>query len=463
MSAPRPSLLREGLASFAALVVIGLLKIAYNGAVGRTSGAAALGAASIALSYATLLSLFAQFAAGGAQRFVSESLGRGDDAGAAWYARAARNLTLGLGLALGALLLAAAPWLATTTSWPLLATAAALVPLHALYSYGKRQMFAYGQGARSARIEVVAAAVFALLLPLALWRDDLLLVPFVGQFAVHTAFSLRVRRAAERRSWSALLRYSSGSFVGSVAAAGVLQASVIIAGAVGGPEGAGWFAAAHSVMYLFLFLPQMLQQALFPAMSFRHGAGGAAGLKDIVAQAHGAVTLVAFAGAGVVALLADHVVALLFGPGFEAAAPLLALLVLGIALLIASIPITQAALARGASRVSAASGLLQLAAAIAVWTLGPRDVLTVPWGIVAAGAAALLLATWYALRELQLGARATLLPPAGALLALAIGFASWQAFPSWPEAAAALFVAALVAINHARIRDLAARVRRAPG
>jgi len=324
-------LLRRGLLSVASVGIQGAIRFLYSVVIGRVLGPALLAATNSSISLAQLASLMWPTASGSAAtKFIARAHGEGDVtlsvATAAYLARS----TL---IASGTLALITGTFSATVSAygdWTTAALVAALTFTLSNYNFVRGVYFSVGLVPRAVVWDTICAVLSLGLLALVLFLhwNALLLAPLALAYGVYAAFGWPRGRASDvsqsaRAEMTAFIAWTS---VGSLATGGFLQLSMVIADAVGkGPE-AGMYAAALTLATPASMLSSVLSLVLFPAMSHATGRGDQASVRgqaDLATRGLLALLGLAF---GVIALLADPIMTVAFGPRFTDAVPLLPIL-----------------------------------------------------------------------------------------------------------------------------------------
>lgn len=163
-----------------------------------------------------------------------------------------------------------------------------------------------------------------------------------------------------------------------------VQVPALVIGATLGPEATGLYAVAwrlvETLSYLIVTPLRQASQSAFAALT-RSG-GDAGGLLADLARLTGAVALPFFAG---LAVLSGPLVALVFGPGWEGAAPVLSVLAaMGVYICLARVQVSFCLAAGRAGAVSllawAAAGLM----ALLIWAVSAQGIIAVAGAVVVA-------------------------------------------------------------------------------
>lgn len=222
-----------------------------------------------------------------------------------------------------------------------------------------------------------------------------------------------------RRRWSAGLPIGLSALVLRV----LLNIDLMLLGILAAPEDAGQYAAAARLMFLLVIAVELLWSALLPRQS-RLAAEDAAGFRRAFNLYLGAVLAVLVPVAVGGRLLAPEVIALLYGPEYAGAAPVLANLAMSYSLLAVAMYLGNSLVACDRQRdyVGPLAVAAAVAAAATVLLVPARGAVGASWGMLAGhGLLAVILAV--VTRRLFLRRLAVLLGsllPAVALLVLAV-------------------------------------------
>lgn len=317
------------------LVVLGATRVIYGAMVSRATNPETFGVIGVLLALTMLLSFILPAGLGSAtSRFVAFNRGRRDPAAARGHHRLLSRIGVIAAVALG---IAAA-----AMAWALLDLAAdasvqvgLLTLAYSLYTVEKAALYGFGRFGRYVGLEIGAAVVtlgttVAVLIAGSTWY----LLPFILGYAT---FVLGARLALARDTAGARARLTPGerrhvlgyaglAAIGTLGAAGFLQATQLLAARFATPAEIGYFAAAITLITPVYLLPRALGLALFPSMAEAHGAGEGAALRrhaDVATR--GLLALLApvfIAGT----LLAPVLLVLFGGPAYAAGAPVMQLL-----------------------------------------------------------------------------------------------------------------------------------------
>ena len=348
--------------AWASLGVIsqGIARLVANVLVGRAAGAAVLGTMATVLAVAQILvTLWPGSLGSTGVKFIAQARGRGDDA-------AARDIRghLVLRSLQGCLLLGVVGALGWTL-WDggLAESLAVLVAVLGLGTYGLVQGMLYAERrTRTSSVREAGAALFslvALACLLALWPGvpgAWLAVPLaVGLLGYAAVGWPRQRPRSLGRAGRELDLFTLTSALGSVSSQGFIQLSVVAA-ASAGRESAGQFAVALALCTPLTLVVTPLGLALFPAVNEAMGRGLDDAVRRQVTVATHFLTYALLAGGGLLVLLRQPIIDLVWGAEFEEAGAIFVPLVAASALAAVALPATNgmtAASQRHATRATA--------------------------------------------------------------------------------------------------------------
>lgn len=365
------SLIRQAILSTVGVAVQGLARFGYSVLIARFVGAEQLALVNTLISLSIILSLLWPTAAGNAAgTFLVRALRRGHAP-----QRLLALLWRSTGIALVPLCLLGVVVVLTAVGGSAgdAVALAALVIAWSAYILTRGIRMGLGQVGAAAFWDVATSVSTLVLLGivLATGAHGLLLWPLIaGYLAFAVAAIPAMRRTAAEGTPDTSTRRSEvvhligWNSAGLLATNGLIQFSMVFAYATSAPTEAGMFAAAIALATPASMLAQAVSQVLIPRFShwLEEDLRAARRHYLLVMLAMGGILVVAFGG---VALLAPWLVPLLYGPGFEAAVPLLQLLLAGsflfsIGLLAASFLITSWRTV-GATIASIAGSLVGLA------------------------------------------------------------------------------------------------------
>jgi O-antigen/teichoic acid export membrane protein len=212
-------------------------------------------------------------------RYVPYSMGQGDLASArgtyAWLWRVGIGSSAALGLiaAAGAAYVGARPDDVVQVG---LLTAA-----YSVYVIYKAGLYAFDRVGRYLRLEILCSVIIVVTTVVVLLaRERWFLVPQVAGYAAfgftaHLALSRHAAgaRAVRRSERFGIAMYVVVACVGTVASAGFLQLTQILAAVNATLGDAAYFTATITLVSALYFLPRALSLALFPFLAEAHGAG----------------------------------------------------------------------------------------------------------------------------------------------------------------------------------------------
>lgn len=394
---------RNTVLSLVAIGLLGASRLLFNVVVGRRFGAVTLGKANVAINTGLFASLLVS---GGLQaasaKYLAQAVGRGVPGEAAWiYRRAMRvNLAGGSLVALGlvAVLPAALPHFALR-GWDLVLAALVMFAYNG-YQQAKGSYYGFGKVTSYLRNEIASDAVLLVSLGAVALASahSLVLVPLVlayGTFAIVASLELH-RDALDPGPPSPALQREIAGFtalavIGTVASTGFLNLSVTFAGryrpSISTLEAAaqtGYYAAALALVLPIYFFPRALSLALFPSVAFRFGQQRIDTVARQLDLTTHALAVFLLPPTAALALAARPVLRLVYGPGYDQAADVLAILLA--ATYLSVVPIPSVTSLSGTERrwfkVPAYSSVLGLAIGLGLWIiLGPRySIVGIAWG-----------------------------------------------------------------------------------
>jgi putative peptidoglycan lipid II flippase len=361
---PDASVPGRAMLSTVGVTVQGVVRFAYSVLIARTAGPAVLAPVNAAISTALFASLLWPTATAQA---ASAFIARGRGAGDAGQTRAVATL-LGRWTLLSSVLLGALTGLVWAqrpdADAVTVVTVGALVVAYSGYGLARAVAFGAGQVRRATGWDVLAAVVSlgGLVAVLAGGLRAWLLAPLVLGYGVYAVANWPRRPRAERTTVEPLLRAEVRHFVvlgvlGTLAVGGLLQLTMVVAERADTPVRAGQYAAVLTLATPASLLARSLSLVLLPAIAESRGRGeqdGARRATDLVTRALLAVSV---AGFGAVALAADLLVPLLFGPGFGLAVELLPPMLLAVFCSTAAVGPVSSLLAAGRGGVRVVNGV----------------------------------------------------------------------------------------------------------
>jgi len=306
-----------------------------NVLIGRIGGPSILGSVATAISTAQFFALLWPTTTGSAaSKFVAQARGRGAPAEASAVAAHLAKRTIQAGLALSIL---------SVPVWTLMdhgglagaGAVAALIVGYSGYSFTRGLQFGAGQVPRATAWDVATSAlgmmgVLGLLIVGV--RGILVVLPLAVAYVL---FALAGWPWGARGSPAPALRREIDGFValgvvGTVASAGFLQLSMIMARLSDGAANAGQYAAALTLATPPSLLAMSLSLVLFPSMAEAWGRGDVKGFNRQTDQATRALVMTMPTIIGPLALCSPLIVAVIWGPRYGHAATLLPILLLAV-------------------------------------------------------------------------------------------------------------------------------------
>ncbi|MCM0675198.1 lipopolysaccharide biosynthesis protein [Micromonospora phytophila] len=277
------SVVRAGALSMLALVAVGGTRLVHGSLASRATDRATYGLIGIMLAASMVASLLLPGGLSSAiAKFVAFHRGAGDPA-TAWavhrfLSRAGVAASLVLGAATAVVVQRVHDLGAVDT-----VSLAVLTTTYSVYTLDKAALYGHGLVPQYARIELgssllaVAATVAVVATGEGAWLVPLCLG--YGVFVVLGRRQLRLRRRAEggpgggRFHRREIVTFAVLGSVGTLASAGFLQGTQLLAGQFTDPSEVAYLVAAVALIAPLYFLPRALALALFPAMAGAQGAG----------------------------------------------------------------------------------------------------------------------------------------------------------------------------------------------
>ncbi|MEV6365687.1 lipopolysaccharide biosynthesis protein [Micromonospora musae] len=316
------AIVRAGALSMLALVAVGVTRLVHGSLTSHATDRATYGLVGIMLAASTVASLLLPGGvSSGMSKFVAFHRGAGDVPGAWAVYRFLSRLALVSSLLLGAATALVVQWVYQLGFVDTL-TLTVLTVTYSLYTVDKAAMYGHALVPQYARIElatsvlaivttvgVIATGETAYLLPLCLGY---------GVFAVLCRYRLRAHRRHEavrpggRFDRREIVTFAVLGSIGTLASAGFLQATQLLAGHFAAPTEVAYLVAAVALIAPLWFLPRALALALFPAMAGAQGAGDTSAVRRQVDAATRALA-VTMAPVFMAGLLASPLLLRLFG------------------------------------------------------------------------------------------------------------------------------------------------------
>lgn len=334
-SATTVSMARRGVLSTVGVVVQGVTRFITNVLIGRIGGPTVLGSVASAISTAQLFALLWPTTTGSAaSKFIAQARGKGAPAEAAAVAAHLAKRTIQSGLALSIL---------SVPVWTLIdhgglagaGTVAALIIGYSGYSFTRGLQFGAGQVPRATAWDLATSAlgmmgVLALLIVGV--RGIMVVLPLA---AAYVLFALAGWPwGVHGRPAPALRREIDGfvalGVVGTVASAGFLQLSMIVARLSDGAASAGQYAAALTLATPASLFAMSFSLVLFPSMAEAWGRGDVEGFNRQTDRATRALVMTMTAVFGSMALCSPLIVSVVWGQRYSHAATLLPILLLAV-------------------------------------------------------------------------------------------------------------------------------------
>jgi putative peptidoglycan lipid II flippase len=321
----QPAMVKRSVLSTASVGLQGILRFLYSVLIGRWLGPAVLATTNGAIAVAQIASLAYPIASGNAAvKFIARARGRGD-LELAWSSAA----YLSRGALIAAALVAAPTGVIVYTivashSIPLAVTGGLLAFTLSAYSFVRGVYFSAGLVSRVAGWDVITLVVGLglLLVFLALGWTELVLLPLALGYGLYAIAGWPRRpKGRGRTPLPHALRHEMNAFIlwgslSALATSGFIQLTMVIANWVGTGDEAGWYAAALSIATPASLLSSVLSLVLFPTMAHASGRDDDG---SMVRQADLSTRGLVFAlGAvfGVLAILAEPLLSIVYGPGF---------------------------------------------------------------------------------------------------------------------------------------------------
>ncbi len=368
------SMARRGTLGMLGVLAQGGVRFLTNILVGRLGGPAVLATVASAASTAQLLSLVGPTTTGSAAaKFLAQARGRAESGEIAAVAAHLAHRTVQTAVALAAV--AAPLWvLVDGGGWAEGLCVSLLVLAYSGYSFTRGLQFGAGQVQRAATYDVLTgtlalAGILAALL--AGVRGIYVLLPLAAAYLLFTVANW---------PWSASgrpivsLRREMDSFVGlgvigTLASAGFLQLSMIIARLGDDAISAGYYAAAMTLATPPSLISVSLSLVLFPALAESLGRGDQAGFRRRVDISSRFLIAVVFPFFGILILCSDLIVHVIWGNRFDGAAELLPIMFSAVMVNTLGVPSVNSLTTRSqlGMKLSTGSTLFGMLCGIATW------------------------------------------------------------------------------------------------
>ncbi|ASW53863.1 lipopolysaccharide biosynthesis protein [Plantactinospora sp. KBS50] len=266
-----------------ALVAVGGTRLVHGSLTSHATDRTSYGVVGVMLAASTIASLLLPGGlSSSTAKFVAYHRGAGDVAGAWAVHRFLGRLGLGASVALGvltAVVLQRIYQLGTVDTVSL----AILTATYSLYTLDKSAMYGHGLVSQYAKIEL-ATSVVAIIstVVVILTRQAMFLLPLCigyGTFILLCRRQLHAWRQRDRAGVSAgfdrreVIGFTVLGSIGTLASAGFLQGTQLLAGHFAAPSQVAYVVAAVALIAPLYFLPRAMALAMFPAMAGARGAG----------------------------------------------------------------------------------------------------------------------------------------------------------------------------------------------
>jgi O-antigen/teichoic acid export membrane protein len=353
--------------------VQGVVRFLYSLLIGRTSGTAVLGEASAPVSLALFSSLLWPTATGSAAaKFVAIARGaqRAEEMEAVGRHLARRTVQSSAVLAVGTILVART---VLGVGWGAAAMTGALALAYSGYAFTRGLQFGAGQVPRATFWDLASAVVSVVVLVLVVTSHSVavLLLPLVVGYGLYTLANWPRRVSAVI---SADLRREMDGFVllgvvGTLASAGFLQISNVLARAANSPHEAGLYAAALSLATPASLISRSFSLVLFPSMSEAHGREDRASLRAQTDLGTRALVVIMVATFGLIVILSRVILRLFYGDDFAGAGTVLPIMLVAVLLgtvVVAGVNYLTSTSQRG-MRISAGTSVIGMVIGCAAW------------------------------------------------------------------------------------------------
>ena len=373
-------LARRGVLAIATKVAPGLATLAINLLIGRVGGAALLGLTQTATSTATLVALlYPAPAAAAASRFVSAAVAEGSNDRAMRIASyLARRVLLATAGFVVAILVGAAIFRVLDES--IIQVTGVITLGISLRIFIEGLHFGGGEGRRLAQWSV-AVGIFGVLCTGALLlvgvRSPWVIAPMAIANLLFVAFSWPISSAfrfskAER---SGIHQFIWIGTVGTLASAGFAQATTLVAIATVGVVFAGEYAAGLTLTTPLSILAVAVSATLFPALSALTAGKATTRVRSHIIDATSLMVTIMGSATCVLFILAEPLIALIWGPGFERTSWIVLFLITSVFATAVAVPsVTSLTSSSNAGmKISALSSLTGAAVGVFFW------IATIPW------------------------------------------------------------------------------------
>lgn len=329
---PEGRIIKRGSLAFVGVVLQGVVRFLASFLVGRFTNPASLAVVSSGLSLANLLALAWPTSTGGAaSRFVARARGEGERGDPAAVAKFLGVRTL---QAMSTLAVCAMPlWVLLGGSWGEALIIAMLVIGYSGYSFTRGVHFGAGQATRQIKWDlltsVLGIAGVAAILIYGL-RPILVLLSLAIAYATYTlaCWPWRVSGQLPRSQRRELDAYVAWASLGTLASAGLVQFSMLVAVAVAGNKEAGYFAAAMVLAAPAAMVANSMSMVLLPSMSEAFGKEDFRKFELQLNQSTRLLSVVLICVFGLLVVGARPLVELVWGEQYSRTATLIPLLLL---------------------------------------------------------------------------------------------------------------------------------------
>jgi putative peptidoglycan lipid II flippase len=344
--------------------------------IGRIGGPVVLGIVATAISTAQLLSLLWPTSTGSAaSKFVARARGKQDFEEASAVAAHLGKRTLQSTLLLACVAIPA--WM-TLNRGDLTGGlyVAILVMGYSGYSFTRGLHFGSAQIPRATKWDLATSTlgITGVLVVLQFGAQGLVLIMPLA--AASLLFTIACWPWTTHGRLCPALRREVDGFValataGTLASAGFLQLSMIAARLVGGPGGAGQYAAALTLATPMSIVAGSLSLVLYPSMSQAFGRGDHASIRRQTDQATRLLAVVMVAIVGSLALCSRLVISLIWGTRFVAAGTLLPILLVAVLATTLGVPSSNSLTSQSQDGVfiATAASVLGLVIGATTWVL----------------------------------------------------------------------------------------------
>ena len=270
---------RDGALSMAALFVVGATRVLYGSMVSRATDPETYGLIGVLIAISLILSLVLPAGINSAiARYVPYSLGQGAQGNATTLYRSLLRFGLIASAGLGAL--AAAGAAVAGLGRTEIVEVGLLTAAYSSYVLYKAGLYGFDLVPRYLLLEILSSGTILMsTVYVVVTGSAWYLAPQVAGYSIFVVAAHLVLRAPTARSapdgsinYREVAGYVALACVGTVASAGFLQATQVLAARFALSD-AAYFTATITLVSMLYFLPRALSLALFPFMAQAHGAG----------------------------------------------------------------------------------------------------------------------------------------------------------------------------------------------